>query len=214
MTTVTVDQLKKFLPNYGGDFNYLLSAVTQAISRAELRTTRRLQYFLAQTAFESSYYTRLSENLNYTTPDRIVQVWPRKFSLTGQSGKLNAFNYTRNPAALANAVYAHVNGNGDEASGDGFKYRGRGAIHLTGKANYAAASQFLFGDDRLVSNPSQVESDIVIALLTASWFWATNKLNSLADQDQFTLVTKVINGSTVTVPQRLPVLSKAKAIFL
>lgn len=211
---VAESQVAKFLPAYKGDVAALTSAINLVIDKYDLSTLRRVRYFMAQCAFESRNFTKLVEDLFYSTPSRIVEVWPRKFSLTGQSGKLNAFNYTRNPAALANAVYAHVNGNGDEASGDGFKYRGRGAIHLTGKANYAAASQFLFGDDRLVTNPDQVESDIVIALLTAAWFWATNKLNSLADQDQFTLVTKVINGSTVTVPQRLPVLSKAKAIFL
>lgn len=212
---VKLQQVKLLFSKYAGDFDKLTAAINLAITKFDLSTDLRLNYFLSQIAFESGYLTSLSENLNYSKPERIVAVWPSRFNVNvAKDGKLNATNFIHNPQLLANTVYANRNGNGPASSGDGYKYRGRGAIQLTFKDNYSRASQDIYGDDRLVVNPDLVSTDPEAIILTAGWFWSENGLNKLADRDQFTLVTKKINGSTSTVPQRLPVLAKVKSIFV
>ncbi|AXY86130.1 putative lysis protein [Escherichia phage vB_EcoM_IME392] len=208
--SVTLDQLKKFLPTTSTEvLEKLLPAINTTIERYGINTNRRLRYFMAQTAFETRDYTKFVESLYYTSASRLVAVWPSRFTLRGEPGKLNANAYIRDPEKLANQVYANRMGNGTPASGDGYKYIGRGAMHLTGKANYREASLSIFGDDRLVEDPELVETDFETIMLTAGWFWDKNKLNQLADQDAFTKVTQKINGSAATVPDRLPVLRRA-----
>ena len=113
-------------------------------------------------------------------------MWPRRFRTIAE-----ATPFARNPKALANRVYSSRNGNGDEASGDGWRYRGRGLFQLTGRANYLRAAQALgrpyVGDPDMVGEPSD-------ACLTAAWFWATNGGNRLIDQGDFGGTTRMING--------------------
>lgn len=211
---VTLDQLKSFLPKASVDvLEKLLPAINATIERYGINTNRRLRYFMAQTAFETRDYTKFVESLYYTTPARLVAVWPGRFTLKGEPGKLNATAYIRNSEKLANQVYANRMGNGSPESGDGYTYIGRGATHLTGKNNYRTASLDIYGDERLVENPELVETDIDAIMLTAGWFWDKNKLNDLADKDMFTKVTEKINGSDVTVPERLLTLRRANKIF-
>jgi putative chitinase len=108
--------------------------------------------------------------------------------------------YHRNPEKIANKVYADRMGNGDEASGDGFKYRGRGLIQLTGKDNYRACGDALGVD--LVENPDLVSSP-QYAALSAGWFWDKNKLNQFADANDMTTLTKRINGGTHGLDDRV-----------
>lgn len=175
-------------------------------------SARRVRYFVAQSCFETQNFSFWSENLNYTTAARLCAVWPSRFSMTPVAGKALASDYVSNPQKLANFVYANRMGNGDASSGDGYNFRGRGGFHLTFKNNYSAYSQARYGDNRIVLNPDLVAQP-ADAFMSAGWFWSTNNLNALADADQFTNATKVINGSTDTVPQRLVTLGQVNKIF-
>lgn len=139
--------------------------------------------FIAQAAFESNKFTRLEENLFYTTEKAARAAFGSR--VVPKLGSI-----LRNPQAMANFVYANRNGNGDEASGDGWRYRGRGLFQLTGRANYAAASQALGRDyvtyPELVAQPSD-------ACLTAAWYWHENCSRVLVTRG-FDATTKAING--------------------
>lgn len=152
----------------------------------DISTPVRLAAFLAQCIHESEGFTRLEENLWYTTPERIRQMWPSRVSSLADAATL-----TRNPKALANRVYALRLGNGDPASGDGWRYRGRGLFQLTGRHNYADAALELnrpyIEHPDLVAHPSD-------ACLTAAWYWHTNKLNILADASNTRAITRAVNG--------------------
>lgn len=204
---INPQELRKLLPSVNeAQFQALLLAMNQLFPTYGLTTKRRVRYFIAQTHHETQGFTKLVENLYYTSAERIVKVWPSRFDLTGTSGKRNAKLYVKNPIKLASAVYANRMGNGSEQSQEGFKYRGRGAMHLTGKYNYRKCSLELYNDERLVVNPDLVNEDMHTCIETALWFWKINNLNRLADEDRFTDITKIINGSTSTVPERLKVL--------
>lgn len=159
-----------------------------AMALFAIDTPTRQAAFIAQCLIESAKFTRLEENLYYTTPERIRAVFPsRVLSLP------DAATLARNPEALANRVYANKNGNGDEASGDGWLYRGRGLFQLTGRANYANASQGAGLQDQYLIYPERVAkpSD---ACLTAAWYWWDNDCNELIDSGNFDATTRKING--------------------
>lgn len=229
---ITQQQLAKFAPAIAAPA--LASAYTDAFNSAFKRsgidsTLRRIRYFMAQSFFETQGYSKWEENLWYTTPARLVEVWPSRFTLDpakvgthalDKQGKPYpqalqlATNYVNSPQKLANNVYASRNGNGDEASGDGWKFRGRGCFHLTFKNNYLAYGRDMYGDpNKFVNNPEGVNT-VVDRILSAVWFWQTNKLQALADSDSFTAMTGIINNSTATAPKRLEVLKVANAIFV
>lgn len=157
-----------------------------AMALHDISTHQRQSAFLAHCILESSKFTMLEENLRYTTPERIRSVWPTRFRSVA-----DAAPFVRNPQGLANRVYAGRNGNGNEASGDGWKFRGRGLFQLTGRANYLRAAQALgrpyVGDPDLVSEPSD-------AALTAAWFWRDAGCNQMVDADNFNATTRAING--------------------
>jgi len=149
---------------------------------------------LGQCAHESANFTALKENLNYSA-EGLTKVWPKRFP------SLDAAQpYHRNPEKIANKVYADRMGNGDEASGEGFKYRGRGLIQLTGKTNYQLASDSLGVD--FIEEPDLVSTP-KYAALTAGWFWDKNNLNELADAQNWTGLTKKINGGTHGLEDRI-----------
>lgn len=114
------------------------TALTPALARFHINTDARLCSFLAQTGYESGQFNRLLENLKYATPLRLVKVWPRRFP-----SEALALPYVNNEMKLANFVYANRLGNGNEASGDGYRYRGRGIIQITGRSNYEATGKAL-----------------------------------------------------------------------
>ena len=149
-------------------------------------TTIQLAHFAGQLSHESFDFKITSENLNYSA-ERLLQVFPKYFT------KELAQRYARKPIWIANRVYANRMGNGDEKSGDGWKYRGRGYIQLTGKKNYEAFSKFI-GED-CVSNPDLVS--LKYALESALWFFFENKIFTLCkdlSDDSIKKVTKKING--------------------
>jgi putative chitinase len=158
-----------------------------ACSRFEIRTPARKAAFLGQAVHESMGFQHLEEVLYYRSADRIWDVF-RRLHPRGHNG---VALLARNARGLANAAYAGVNGNGDEASGDGWRFRGRGLFQLTGRANYHDAGQDL-------GRPYVVQPELVAlpadACLTAAWYWHTRKCNPLADTAQWDAITRVING--------------------
>jgi len=150
----------------------------------------RLSHFLSQCAHESGNFKFLKENLNYSA-DGLRKIFPKYFPTIEAANK-----YARQPEKIANKVYGNRMGNGDEASGDGFKFRGRGYIQLTGKDNYAAFDKFV--DDDIMANPDLVATKY--PLTSAAFFFHKNKLWEVCDRghsdDIVLAVTKRVNGGT------------------
>lgn len=149
-------------------------------------TPLRVAAFLAQLMHESARLTRLEESLYYVTPERIRALWPTRVASLDLAARL-----LRQPERLANLVYAGRNGNGDVSSGDGWAYRGRGLIQLTGRANYTAAQ--VACNRPYVAEPWRV-AEPTDACLTAAWYWHSRGLNTLADSMQVDEITRAING--------------------
>ena len=152
----------------------------------EINTPERVAGFLAQVGHESGGLRFTVENLNYRA-DALTRVWPSRFPPG------IAESYAMQPEKIANRAYADRMGNGNEASGDGWKYRGRGLIQLTGADNYADFS--LSADNEALSDPDSV-AEPELAALSAGWFWSRNGLNALADAKDIVGMTRRINGGT------------------
>jgi putative chitinase len=210
--TITGAQIASLTPHAVGS-DAIASAINATAQYYGISDSAlRMRYFIAQSCFETENYSSWSEDLMYTTPERLCAVWPSRFSMVQGSSLAYAPDYTANPAKLASLVYAGRSGNGNASSGDGFAFRGRGAFNLTFRSNYSAYSQARYGDDRIVQNPDLVAQP-TDAFMSAGWFWSTNGLSAIADADQFTRATQVINGSTSTVPQRIITLNQVNTIF-
>lgn len=162
------------------------SPLSAVASRFQINTPAREASWVSQCHHESGGFLRLEENLFYTTAERVRAMWPRRVSGLGDAATL-----LRNPQALANRVYSNRNGNGDESSGDGWAYRGRGLLQLTGRANYLAAEAAL-------GQPYKTQPDLVLqpmhAALTAAWFFVAGGCLRLADAGDVDGVTRLING--------------------
>lgn len=182
------------------------AALSNNLPKYEINTPLRVSHFLAQCLHESGGFTILVENLNYSQQG-LRKVFPKYFP-----DDAIAFKYARQPKWIASKVYGGRMGNGNEASGEGFLYRGRGLIQLTGKDNYRACSKFLFNDERLLTKPEYVETKEG-AVLSACWFWTKNNLNKIAETDNIDRVTKVVNGGTHGIDDRKNWLGKCKGIF-
>ena len=188
---MNLEKLKGHIPDS------VIAKLPDVISTYKIDTALRLAHFLAQTGHESAQFKAVSENLNYGAK-----------GLRGIFGKYFptdalAAAYERKPEKIANKVYASRMGNGDEASGDGYKYRGRGYIQLTGKDNYKAFDATVPED--ITANPDLVATQY--PLLSAAWFWNKNGLNAIADKGAddatVTSVTKRVNGGTIGLPDRI-----------
>jgi putative chitinase len=157
----------------------------------------RLAHFLAQCGHESGGFKIVRENLNYSA-DGLQKIF-KKYFPTPEA----AAAYARQPEKIANKVYGNRMGNGDEASGDGYKFSGKGFIQLTGKDNYTAFDKTV--DDDILANPNFVATKY--PLLSAAWFWNKNGLNAIADggatDEVVTKITKRVNGGTIGLADRL-----------
>lgn len=182
---ITVDVLVKMdvSPSVARLF---VEPLAEACARFDIDSVPRIAGFLAQCVVETGGFTQLEESLYYRNAERLMAIWPRRFT-----SLQDAAEHTRRPAKLANRVYANRLGNGNEASGDGWKYRGRGIKQLTGLDNYRAAEVAL-------GRPYVEHPDLVAlpedACLTGAWFWHVNKLNILADTAQWDAITRTVNG--------------------
>jgi putative chitinase len=185
---INSETLRQILPACK-DPNLWASELDAAAKVFYFDTTQRLAAFIAQTAHESASYNVLQENLNYSK-EGLRKVFPKYFP-----DDATASRYARQPKWIASRVYGNRMGNGGEQTQEGWKFRGRGLIQVTGKNNYRLCSDFLFGDDRLLEDP-----DILLepeyAMASAGWFWETNKLNDVVDSGNFVQLTKRINGGT------------------
>ena len=182
---ITQNLISQLMPNLASP-DVWTSAVDYVCNQYSINTSPRICMFLAQTMVESQNYTQYVENLNYTTAARLLAIYPTHFS-----GLTDAQNYVGNPEMIANRVYANRGGNGDEASGDGWSYRGRGLIQLTFKNNYTAFAQ---SQNMALEDVGAYMETPTGAAMVAGWFWDTNKLNELADADEFTKLSERING--------------------
>lgn len=174
-----------------------------ACDRFGIDTPLRLAGFLSQCAHESVGFKVTQENLNYSA-QALVRVFPKRFD-----GR-QAIEYQRQPERIANRAYADRMGNGPEASGDGWRFRGRGFIQLTGRTNYAAFGKAL--DEDVLADPSAVASPR-LAALSAAWFWQTHRLNELADAKDVLGMTKRINGGTNGLEERERLYKQAIAVL-
>lgn len=161
----------------------------------DINTPLRISHFLAQTSHESNDFKVLVESLNYSQ-EGLLRTFKKYFTPE------QALAYARKPQAIANRVYANRLGNGPESSGEGWKYRGRGAIQITGKTNYLNCSQYLFGDDVLLKTPDLL-LEPKYAILSACWFFEVNGLNKIADGNNIEIITKKINGGTNGLVDRM-----------
>lgn len=170
-----------------------VAVLDEKLPKAGMTAPRCVAAFLGQCAVESAGFHSLEENLSYSAA-RLCQVWPRRFPNT-----VMAEAYAMNPEALANRVYADRMGNGDEASGDGWTFRGRGLIQLTGRAAYARfAVAMAMTLDQAVKHAATQEG----AADSAIWYWTANHLNTLANAWSLDLITRKINGGTADAAER------------
>lgn len=179
----------------------VIAQIPEAAAKFGITTNLRLAHFLAQCALESMNFTAVVENLNYSA-QRLLQVFPKYFKNVDPNA------YARNPQKIGSRVYANRMGNGDEASGDGFKYRGRGYIQLTGKNNYQSFTDHI-GED-CVANPDLVATKYPLA--SAGFFFNSNNIWAICDQGAsdavVTAVTKRVNGGTHGLADRLQYFKK------
>jgi putative chitinase len=174
----------------------VIAQIPDTAAKFGITTPLRLAHLLSQASHESGHFKAVIENLNYSA-DGLKKIFPKYFP-----GNLNE-SYARNPQKIANKVYSSRMGNGDEASGDGFRYRGRGFLQTTGKSNYADFNKIV--EDDVLANPDLVATKY--ALASAAFFFQKNKLWAICDQgstDQIvTLVSKRVNGGTIGLKERL-----------
>jgi putative chitinase len=174
----------------------VISQIPTVMEKFQINTPLRLAHFLAQCGHESGGFRAVQENLNYSA-DGLKRIFPKYFP-----GNL-AESYARNPEKIASKVYGGRMGNGDETTKEGFKFRGRGYIQLTGKSNYTAFAKSI-GEDT-VANPDLVATKYPLA--SAAWFFSKNGLNSIADRGAdsatVTAVTKRVNGGTIGLADRI-----------
>ena len=180
----------------------------------EINTTARVVHALTQVIHESGGFKYVEENLNYSA-DRLLAVFPKYFN------RANVGNYARNPQKIANKVYANRMGNGSEASGDGWKYRGRGFIQCTGKSTYQAYQNSGFCNGNLVAHPEWL-CNAPGHTKSALWFLWKSGCNQLADMDNgdgrigedvVTKITRKVNGGTNGLSNRLYVYRRLKKEF-
>jgi putative chitinase len=201
----TLDKLRQAIP-LNKHPELWFEAMEQYLPTFGITTPARVAGFIAQCAHESGDFNVLQENLNYGAK-----------GLRGLFGKYfpddaTALHYERKPELIANRIYSGRMANGPEASGDGWKFRGRGILQITGRANYTQCSRDLFGDDCLVQNPDLLREP-AYAVLSACWFWYKNQLNPICDSGDIVLLSKKINGGTIGLEDRIAHWNKCLDLF-
>lgn len=193
---LTLQQLKQLLPK-NPYVEHWHGALSQLLPDYEINTPQRIAAFVAQCAHESGGFTALKENLNYKAAT-LRKIFPKYFP-TDELAQAYA-SMPNKQEAIANRVYANRMGNGDEHSGDGYRYCGRGLIQLTGKQNYQNFADSL---EITVEEASEYLSTFEGAAQSACWFWETNNLNQWADKGDIVTLTKRINGGTIGLEDRI-----------
>lgn len=195
MSKVTLELLKEICPKTKST---VLAKYVEPLNKVGehfglFENPKRMAAFLAQVAHESGAFNFTKEGLSYSAQS-LMKVWPKRFPTLAI-----AKQYARNPQKIANKVYANRMGNGSEASGDGYKFCGRGLIQLTGKDNYSRFAKSIGKSlDETVAYLETPEG----AVASAAWFWDANKLNIYADKGDFVGLTRRINGGTIGLADR------------
>ena len=175
----------------------VIAQIPEVMDKFQINTPLRLCHFLAQCGHESGNFKAVNENLNYGAKG-LRGIFPKYFPTDALAAE-----YERKPEKIANKIYGGRMGNGPEASGEGYKYRGRGYIQLTGKDNYSAFDKVVTED--ITANPDLVATKY--PLLSAAWFWNSRKLNEIADKGatdaEVTAITKKVNGGTIGLADRI-----------
>ena len=188
---MNTDKLKGHIPDT------VIAQIPDVAAKFQINTPLRLAHFLAQCGHESGGFKHTNENLNYSA-DGLKKIFPKYFAQAGL-----AESYARQPEKIASRVYGGRMGNGDESTKEGYKFRGRGYIQLTGKSNYSEFDKFVNED--ILANPDLVATQY--PLLSAAWFFHKNGLNAIADKGAddatVTSVTKRVNGGTIGLPDRI-----------
>lgn len=203
---IVESQIRRIMPNVKeARVKEFVKCFNEWSDRFGISTPLRFVHFIAQIAHESGEFKSMEENLNYSA-DGLLRVFPKYFT------KETAAQYARKPEKIANKVYANRMGNGDEASGDGWRFKGRGAIGTTGRDNYKAYadSEFCVGD--LMSHPEWLAQSPG-CFKSAMYFWWKNGLNQIADTDDVVKVTKRVNGGTNGLAQRQYYYRMAKRVM-
>ena len=198
---ITAQQLLQILPNAGQVAGVFVPVLNAAMSRYQIVGIKRIAAFVAQVGHESGHLARLVENLNYSA-DALRRNWPSRFDVDLASA------VARKPEQIANIAYGNRMGN--TATGDGWKYRGRGLIQITGKDNYRACGEalglYLIAQPELLEKPQH-------ACMSAAWFWATSGLNILADAGKFDAITQRTNGGQTGAAERLALYTRALKVL-
>jgi putative chitinase len=200
---ITREQLQQIIPR-NPYIDQWCNALNQLLPDYGIDTPQRVAAFLAQCAHESGNFVFLKENLNYKWAS-LRKVFPKYFP-TDELAQA----YEKQPERIANRIYGSRMGNGDESSGDGFRYCGRGLIQLTGRNNYESFA------DSIESTPEEVSAYLETfegAVQSACWFWETNNLNQFADTDDIKTMTKRINGGFIGLEDRIKHYEHAKHVF-
>lgn len=181
-----------------------VDALNETFERFNINTPVRQAAFIGQCSHECGNFRLLKENLNYKAAT-LMRLWSKRFPTLEVANQ-----YAGNPSRIANKVYGGRMGNRDEASGDGARFCGRGCIQLTGSTNYFHAGKALgvdfWAQPDLVSTPKY-------AALTAGWFWDTHKCNVKADAEDWVGLTKIINGGTIGLDDRIKHINQAKQVL-
>lgn len=201
--TFTKEQLSSIIGN-NPDLDGWYEALSNVLPEYEINTSERVAAFLAQCTHESGGFKRLKENLNYRW-ESLRKVFPKYFP----TDEL-AQEYAHKQEQIANRVYGGRMGNGDESSGDGFRYCGRGLIQLTGRNNYTKFAESI--GMAVEEVPSLLET-FEGAVKSACWFWKTNNLNQYADAGDILTMTKRINGGTIGLEDRIKHYNHALEVF-
>lgn len=202
MSTVTVENLKLMFPKLN-NAEEILEIFKKYFAQYMINTTNRRAGFLAQCAHESGNFTIFKENLNYSR-EGLLKVFPKYFN------ESNVGKYAKHPEMIANRVYANRMGNGLEESGEGWEFKGRGAIQLTGKSMYLDFATYKgMKLDEVISYLETLEGSIESAL----WFWKIRNLNKYCDTNDIVGMTRVINGGTNGLDDRKAKYEKFKAIL-
>jgi putative chitinase len=195
MDFFTEDAVKQLIPKVK-NFDEWYSNLLNILPEYDIDTSARVAAFMAQCGHESGGFTVMQENLNYSAKGLVGTF--KKYFPTEAVAK----QYERRPEMIANRVYANRMGNGDEASGEGWYFRGRGIVQITGKNNYTKCSQSLFESNVLVENPDLL-LEVEYAIHSACWFWSAARLNELADIGDIKTMTKRINGGYIGLEDRI-----------
>ena len=201
---ITLTELRAVMPQSGAFAQTYLEPLNEALAEFDIDNPDRIAAFVANIAVESQELRKVEENMNYSMA-RLMVVWPTRFRTAAE-----ALPYARNPEKLANKVYANRLGNGDEASGDGWRHRGAGLIQLTGRELHAACGAHfrvpLADVGHWLRQPEG-------AARSAAWFWWTKGLSTLADAGNFAMVARRIVGDLRSLPERAEYWERAKVVF-